>query len=104
MDAPEPTPPAPPPDPAPPPRRRLSRRALFKLAGGAVALGFTAEFLRVVAYTNVHAVIPGRVYRTAQLSADRLRAFIAEKGIRTVVNLRGVCPGMPWYLNECRCT
>jgi hypothetical protein len=76
----------------------------LKLAGGAAALGLAAEFLRVVAYTNVHAVVPGRVYRTAQLKPQRLRAFIAEKGIRTVVNLRGVCSDAPWYLGECRTT
>ncbi|MBN9118716.1 MAG: tyrosine-protein phosphatase, partial [Planctomycetes bacterium] len=78
------------------------RRTLFKLAGGAVAIGFGAAVLRVTAFTNVHTVVPGRVYRTAQLSPERLRAFIAEKGIRTVVNLRGVCSDMPWYLGECR--
>lgn len=99
MDAPEPTPPAPAPG-----RTRLTRRRLFKLAGGALALGFGAEFLRVVARTNEHTVIPGRVYRTAQLKPERLQKFIAEKGIRTVVNLRGVCSNMPWYLDECRAT
>ncbi len=109
MDATEPTPaqptPAPEPQPAaPPPRRRISRRTLFKFAGGAVALGFGAEFLRVVAFTNVHAVIPGRVYRTAQLKPEQLRAFIAERQIRTVVNLRGVCSDTVWYLGECRVT
>jgi protein tyrosine phosphatase (PTP) superfamily phosphohydrolase (DUF442 family) len=44
------------------------------------------------------------VYRTAQLTPDGLRAFIREKGIRTVVNLRGVCANMPWYLAECAVT
>ncbi len=109
MDAPEPTPPAPPPAPdpqpaAPPARRRFSRRALLKLAGGAAFAGVAAEFLRVSAFTNIHTVIPGRVYRTAQLKPERLNEFIAEKGIRTVVNLRGVCKDMDWYLGECRCT
>lgn len=99
MDAPEPTPQAPAPR-----RTRFTRRRLFKLAGGALALGFGAEFLRVVARTNEHTVIPGRVYRTAQLKPERLQKFIAEKGIRTVVNLRGVCSNMPWYIDECRAT
>jgi hypothetical protein len=109
MDAPE-LPPAPqtpepqPPAPPAPRARRISRRTLFKLAGGVVALGFGAEFLRVVAFTNVHTVIPGRVYRTAQLKPDDLQAFIGKKQIRTVVNLRGVCSNMPWYLDECRVT
>ena len=82
----------------------FSRRTLFKLAGGAAAVGLGAEILRVVAFTNVHTVVPGRVYRTAQLTPERLQAFIAEKGIRTVVNLRGVCSKMAWYLAECRTT
>jgi hypothetical protein len=100
MDAPEPTPPAPPPAA----RRRLSRRTLFKLAGGVGVVGLGAEVLRVTALTNIHTVVPSRVYRTAQLSPERLKAFIAEKQIKTVVNLRGVCSDMPWYLGECRTT
>lgn len=100
MDAPEPSPTA----AHDAPRRRISRRTLFRLAGGAAALGVGAEFLRVVAFTNVHTVIPGRVYRTAQLKPERLKSFIAEKGLQTVVNLRGVCSDMAWYLGECRTT
>lgn len=84
--------------------RRFSRRRLFKLAAGGAALGLGAEFLRVVAFTNVHTVIPGRVYRTAQLTPDQLLQFIAKRGVRTVVNLRGVCDNTPWYLGECRAT
>jgi protein tyrosine/serine phosphatase len=99
MDAPEPTPAAP-----PPVRRRITRRTLFKLAGGAAVAALGAEVLRVTASTNVHTVVPDRVYRTAQLKPERLQAFIAEKGIRTVVNLRGVCSNMDWYLAECRTT
>ena len=101
MDAPEPTPPPVPPAPT---RRRFSRRTLFRLVGGGAAVGLAAEVLRVTAFTNVHTVIPGRVYRTAQLKPDQLQEFIAEKGIRTVVNLRGVCSNMPWYIAECGVT
>ncbi len=91
------------PDP-PTPHRRLTRRGLLKLAGGAAALGLGWEALRVTTFTNIHTVIPGRVYRTAQLTPDHLRDFIARKGIRTVVNLRGICSNMPWYLGECGVT
>jgi len=102
MDAPEP---APLPVPAPPPPKRwLSRRTLFKLAGWGAAAGFTAEFLRVVAFSNVHTVIPGRVYRTAQPTPERLQKLIAEKQIRTVINLRGICSDTAWYLGECQTT
>src|SRR4051812_663280 len=99
MDAPETPPAAPAPE-----RRRINRRTLFKLAGGVAVAALGAEVLRVTAFTNVHTVIPQRVYRTAQLKPERLKAFIAEKGIRTVVNLRGVCSNMDWYLGECRTT
>lgn len=103
MDAPESTPTPPPPVPLPA-KRWLSRRTFFKLAGGAATIGFAAEFLRVVAFSNVHTVIPGRVYRTAQRTPEQLQKLIAEKHIRTVVNLRGVCSDTAWYLGECQTT
>jgi hypothetical protein len=56
------------------------------------------------AHGNTHVVIPGRVYRSAQLSGNELRDFIRAKGIRTVVNLRGCCAGFDWYSDECRIT
>ncbi|HUR54863.1 MAG TPA: tyrosine-protein phosphatase [Gemmataceae bacterium] len=89
---------------APPPTRRFTRRALFRLTGAGLFLGLTAESVRVLALTNKHTVIEGKAYRTAQLSGDELARFIAEKKIRTVVNLRGVCPNTEWYLDECRTT
>lgn len=90
MDAPQPT--------------RFTRRKLLRLAGAGLCLGLVAEGTRVIALTNVHTVIPGKAYRTAQLSGDELAKFIAEKKIRTVVNLRGVCPNTDWYLAETRAT
>lgn len=83
---------------------RFSRRRLLRLAGAAVGLGLTAEAARVFLLTNRHTVIPGRVYRSAQLSADTLTRVIAEHGVRTVVNLRGTCPDTPWYMAEARAT
>ena len=46
---------------------------------------------------NFHVVDEGRAYRSAQPTADQLANVIEEFGIRTVVNLRGVNPGEPWY-------
>jgi protein tyrosine/serine phosphatase len=89
---------------APPPKRRFTRRTLFRLAGAGLFLGLSAESVRVLALTNKHTVIEGKAYRTAQLSGDELARFIADKKIRTVVNLRGVCPNTDWYLAECRAT
>jgi hypothetical protein len=53
---------------------------------------------------NFHTVIPGRVYRSAQLTADELEAICRERDIRTVINLRGCCAPQDWYLDECRVT
>ena len=58
MDTPEPAKPAPP---------RPSRRTLLRLAGAGVVLGVGAEAARVLLGSNEHTVIPGRVYRSAQL-------------------------------------
>ena len=64
--------------------RRIVRGGLIL-----VGLGVAAEAARVFAGSNRHTVIPGRVYRSAQPSADDLREQIETVGIRTVLNLRG---------------
>ena len=90
--------------PPPPPPRRFTRRTAVRLAGAAVLFGFTAEAVRVFGLTNKHTVIPGKVYRTAQLDGDELTRLIAEKKVRTVVNLRGTGPDTAWYMAEARAT
>jgi protein tyrosine phosphatase (PTP) superfamily phosphohydrolase (DUF442 family) len=40
------------------------------------------------------------LYRSGQMPDHRLAQFINSHGIRTVVNLRGVAPGEPWYQEE----
>ena len=49
---------------------------------------------------NVHTVVPGVVYRSAQLSPEKLSSLVEEKGVRTVLNLRGASPGEGWYDGE----
>ena len=51
---------------------------------------------------NVHEVVPGKVYRSAQLSPERLTQLIDAHGLRSVLNLRGASPGEPWYDDERR--
>jgi hypothetical protein len=53
---------------------------------------------------NFHTVIPGAVYRCAQPSGERLEQLIHTLKIRTVVNLRGCCDPLPWYLEQCEVT
>ncbi len=85
-------------------RRRISRRRWFQLAGGCVLAALGYEAGRVLLGSNVHTVIPGRVYRSAQLSQNQLERMIVEKGLRTVVNLRGCCPETEWYQADARAT
>jgi protein tyrosine phosphatase (PTP) superfamily phosphohydrolase (DUF442 family) len=54
--------------------------------------------------SNIHTVIPGRVYRSAQLAPNDLEKVVNNYGIRTVLNLRGCSAPIPWYLDECRVT
>jgi hypothetical protein len=78
----------------------------------AVLWGFTiavlfwvgAEAYGVFFGTNFHAIVPGRVFRSAQLSGANLALKLRACGIHTVVNLRGNCDPSPWYLDESRAT
>jgi hypothetical protein len=76
---------------------------VYGMAAGLV-LAVMAEAGRVLIGSNWHTVLPGRVYRCAQLSGPDLERVIAAYGIRTVVNLRGCAAPLPWYLEECRAT
>jgi hypothetical protein len=90
------------------PPREESKRSLFKIVGGGCLLLLIAAVVAQAYYIflagNFHAVIPGQVYRCGQLSGEALEKVIAEHHIRTVVNLRGSSPPLPWYLEECRAT
>jgi protein tyrosine phosphatase (PTP) superfamily phosphohydrolase (DUF442 family) len=52
--------------------------------------------------SNWHVVLPGRVFRSAQLSQEQTLAVIRDQGIRTLINLRGKCEFDSWYYDECR--
>jgi protein tyrosine phosphatase (PTP) superfamily phosphohydrolase (DUF442 family) len=84
------------------PRRWPLRLVALLLAAAGLLLAY--EAYRVSFGTNIHTVIPERVYRCAQPSAETLEQLIAQYRIRTVINLRGSCDGMEWYADECRAT
>ena len=66
-------------------------------------LACAAEIVRMVGWRNTHVVVPGRVYRSAQLKPAQLEAYVQKHGIRTVVNLRGR-PFDDWYPAEMQAT
>ena len=71
----------------------LALLAVFVLAAG----GFAAW--RILTH-NEGTVVPGTLYRSAQLDAANLTREIARHHIRTVINLRGLNDGSAWYRRE----
>ncbi len=86
---------------------RISPIVLRRLAWCAVAglgLAASAEVFTVLIGRNFHTLIPGRVYRCAQPSPNDIQHYVAKYGIKTVVNLRGCCANMDWYVSEGKAT
>lgn len=69
--------------------------------GAVILLLFVGAYLGVLQLTgNFHEVLPGRFYRSAQLSPETLAEYIQQYGIRTVINLRGENDERDWYRHE----
>ena len=49
---------------------------------------------------NVHAVIPGEIYRSGQLNDKQLAHYTSRYHIKTLINLRGHWSKDPWYRVE----
>ncbi|MCC6409087.1 MAG: tyrosine-protein phosphatase [Planctomycetes bacterium] len=68
---------------------------------GLVIVGALSLAWHVGVFTgNRHVVAADRVYRSAQLPPDELRAFLSEHGIRRVLNLRKATDPTPEYAEE----
>ncbi len=86
---------------AAPPRRRpwaLWSVGLFV----AVVVVVVCKMLHVVAGTNLHTVISGKIYRGAQPNPAAIHTLVKQHGIRTILNLRGTCFPQEWYLEEAK--
>lgn len=53
---------------------------------------------------NVNVVVPGKVYRSAQLTGPELEALVKQYNIKSVINLRGAAKGEAWYDQEMKAT
>ncbi len=83
------------------PRRRYGTlRWLPRLAAAATLAWCSWWFAEVMVGDNLHTVIPGRVYRGTQPTAALVERLVRDYGVRTVVNLRGCCTPLDWYLEE----
>jgi protein tyrosine phosphatase (PTP) superfamily phosphohydrolase (DUF442 family) len=78
--------------------RRALRASLALILLLALPLGAAITWRR--ASGNLGTVRPHRVYRSAQLDGPGFARLIREKGIRTILNLRGPNPDQPWYRAE----
>lgn len=79
-------------------RRWIARAALAVVVAGGLAVGLRW------ATGNLGTVEPDRVYRSAQLWPGQLARVIRDRGVRTVLNLRGPNPESDWYRAERRAT
>lgn len=78
------------------------RKRLAWLVAAAVLTPLCIKEGDVLFGENFHTVMPGELYRSAQLSGSQLDRHIQFEGIRTVINLRGPNAGVPWYDDEVR--
>jgi hypothetical protein len=77
------------------------RRRWVPAALAAVCVAFLGyRVYYVVLGNNLHEIVPGQIYRSAQLSEIDLRRTVERYKIRTVINLRGCCPDTDWYQEE----
>lgn len=75
-----------------------TRRSL-KVAGVLLLVaGLWRGWLEVTG--NFHEVRAGLLYRSAQLSPERLDRELDARGIRAVLNLRGAAPEAQWWRDE----
>lgn len=81
-------------------RRHLLRWSLAALKTAAVLLLVGGLFLGVQQLVgNFHTVVPGQLYRSAQLDAGQIAEMQKTYGIKTIINLRGPSSAR-WYTQE----
>ncbi|HEX8048795.1 response regulator [Rhizobium sp.] len=79
-------------------KAKLAGLVTATLAAPAAAFGI---YLAVLHWDgNFHTVIPGELYRSAQLSPTQIETYVRENGIRSIVNLRGKNVKHDWYNQE----
>lgn len=76
----------------------VKRRMIRNLLAALVLFGGYALYL--VWSHNFHEVVPGELYRSAQLWNGDIARYGKQYGIRSIINLRGDNTGSPWYDDE----
>tara|TARA_R110000868_G_scaffold8205_7_gene42748 strand:- start:61617 stop:62270 length:654 start_codon:yes stop_codon:yes gene_type:complete len=73
---------------------------LRKISLGLFSFVFVCLLAWIYLQPNIHVVIPGKVYRSAQPTPGNLSYLVRKEGIRSVINLRGYNPNAKWYQDE----
>jgi protein tyrosine phosphatase (PTP) superfamily phosphohydrolase (DUF442 family) len=75
-----------------------------KLVGTFLLIAIACSGWLYYTFTNhvksVYTVIPDQVYRSAQLNRTSVKSAIIDKGIRSIINLRGGNTSKQWYRDE----
>ncbi len=86
---------------SPPMNRRLPRIArVVELTLLLVVVSLSAYALYTIEDNNFHTVVPGQVYRSAQMNGKDLARCINKYGIKSVLNLRGENLTSDWHQAE----
>ncbi len=82
----------------------IARKAAICTLGAAAALLVVAgsAWWAIEGDGNVHVLQPNVVIRSAEPTPERLGDITRRFGVRSVVNLRGMNVGQPWYDDEIR--
>lgn len=78
--------------------RKVLRIGLLSLALLGMAIGLPVTYRR--ASGNLGTIEAGQIFRSAQLSPNHLGQLVRDRGIKTVLNLRGPNPDQSWYRGE----
>lgn len=77
---------------------RIGRYLLGALLAFTVAIGGLYIYVNLrIASGNFGVVVPGEVYRSAQVTPEMIRDYRERYGIATILNLRPPSPGADWY-------
>lgn len=74
------------------------KKSAFLLCAALLSLGCYLGYLQISG--NFSTVVAGEVYRSAQLTSDTIRFYAQERGIKSILNLRGRHVGSAWYDDE----
>lgn len=82
------------------PSARSRTRMLVKGAFAAALVMLIAECLRIFVGSNMHTVVPGKCFRSAQPTAQFLESVQKTHGVCSIVNLRDENEDQAWYQEE----